>query len=247
MAYSWWLRDAAGARRRIRSGGVLIGRAIDCDIVVDDLTTSRHQAVVYLEDEVPMLASLGTTPMRLDGRAAVRPTALRDGVSIEIGSLALTVHGEIHERVPPRWLLAHDGVGLHSIATSRFTVGGSSDDDLLVEGLVPAAIVLEPDVGFVAVQAGVDGVHVAGRRLGAGELSSARAGGAIVLHGTTLRLLTGEAVDQGRPAMDFNPKSDRRRRSSRSSLAADALRWSGSTVGSRCTWPSAAATSWLRC
>jgi hypothetical protein len=194
---SWWLQDSAGARRRIRAGGVLIGRSTDCDIVLAEPQISRHHALVYLEGGVPKLVVLGTGDVRVQDQDVRDPRDLEAGERIDVGALQLSVVSGAQSGGPPKYLLQLIRGGAYSVQGPRFTIGGDAEDDLNLPTLPPHAITIEPHEGFLSVETSVSGIRVGGRELPPTELGSLRDGGTLKHGDTTLRVV---AVDSSASA-----------------------------------------------
>lgn len=218
----WWLSDRTGARCRVRSGGVLIGRSPDCDIVVMQPDVSRHQALVYCEGSGAKLVPLGAAPCTVDGVAAEAASELLDGSIVGVGELELTVHAEVRPEGASVWLVQLQGGGIYSVGTQRFTIGGSATDDLRVEGLAGGAVVLIPARDFLAVEALTQGVKVANRVLEPNDVGTARVGdfvkiGAVVLRvfpadigaAATVRRLPRDELGARRAELSFLPRGGR--------------------------------------
>src|SRR5438270_10206621 len=96
MLAQWWLSDGKGTRRRIDAGGVLLGRAPRCDVILADPKASRSQALVYLEGDEPWLLVLGKGKTRRNGELVARQAQLHAGDQLALPGLAC----EIVEAVP---------------------------------------------------------------------------------------------------------------------------------------------------
>ncbi len=192
-ALAWWLRDPTGTRREIGARGLLIGRASDCDIVVAEPEISRHQMLVHLESGEPRMVPLGAAPCLVDGKHVDTAQGLSEGSTLRIGELELSVIAEPKEGEGPRWLVQMVGGGLYSVAKDRFTIGGAPGDDLRTDALGETAVVLSPRDGFMAVEANVENVKVAGKVLEEGDVGSARVGDLVKAGGLALRVLAGDS------------------------------------------------------
>lgn len=192
-AVAWWLQDPTGTRREIGARGLLIGRASDCDIVVSQPDISRHQMLVHLESGDPRMVPLGAAPCLVDGKAVDAPISIAEGVTLRIGELELSVIAEPKEEDGPRWLVQMVGGGVYSVAKDRFTIGGGTGDDLRTDALAEGAVTLSPRDGFVAVEANVANVKVAGKVLEEGDVGTARVGDLVKAGGLALRVLAGDS------------------------------------------------------
>lgn len=127
---SAWLEAPTGERTCVSQSCVL-GRSKECQIVIDDEKVSRRHAMVHRQGEAEFwLVDLGSANgTRLNGRRLSRPTRLRNGDRIEVGSLlstfcqpgagsqaasdaASTINATVSElRQVSCWLLVADMVG----------------------------------------------------------------------------------------------------------------------------------------
>jgi len=87
---SAWL-DVDGRQVPIGSGGALIGRSSDCDIVIAAQEVSRRHARIVAEDGGwTLIDQNSTNGVRVNGRAVEGATRLRPGDVIEIATVELT-------------------------------------------------------------------------------------------------------------------------------------------------------------
>lgn len=126
-----WLEAPSSERTPVAQSCVL-GRSKECQIVIDDEKVSRRHAMVHRQGEAEFwLVDLGSANgTRLNGRRLSRPTRLRNGDRIEVGSrlfmfcqpgvgsqaasdaAASTVNATVSEmRQVECWLLVADMVG----------------------------------------------------------------------------------------------------------------------------------------
>ena len=71
----------------------LIGRAPGSDILLEDRTVSRQQAVVKLEDGIFVLEGVSETNVaKINGVAIDRPVPLSDGDTVQLGAIQITFH-----------------------------------------------------------------------------------------------------------------------------------------------------------
>jgi hypothetical protein len=136
-----WLRDAAGIRTPLTSGGLLLGRGSACGIVIDDPSVSRRHALLLAGAGIVQVLPLATSGIVVRGAPVHDIERLADGDAIEIGSARFAV--ELASDNAPAWLL---GVGdrRYPVERTGFTVGGSADDDLSVPGWPDHACTLHP-------------------------------------------------------------------------------------------------------
>jgi pSer/pThr/pTyr-binding forkhead associated (FHA) protein len=87
--------DGAAAKPRYDLSGVsfLIGRAPDCDIVINDQEASRHHArISRVGERYTIEDAQAANPTILNGRILTEPRPLHDGDVIVIGSVMLQVN-----------------------------------------------------------------------------------------------------------------------------------------------------------
>jgi hypothetical protein len=71
---------------------VTIGRATVCDLMLNDLSVSRHHAVLRRDGEQWLLVDLGSTNgTRLNGWRITRPVAVRPGDRVAFGSVKFCI------------------------------------------------------------------------------------------------------------------------------------------------------------
>ena len=145
-----WL-EQNGVRRQIGSGGVLIGRLGDCDVVLEDSRVSRHHALVRLGPAGPELLQLGRNPSKVNGELASGTVVLKQGDEISLpGKVLLVVHIERASRLRPmRWVVERENGSRYGVTSFPFSVGGGNDDNIHLAGLPPQAIKLRRAQGSV--------------------------------------------------------------------------------------------------
>src|SRR5215218_5988899 len=80
-----------GRTELVGSGGAVIGRSRDCDVVVDDVNVSRRHAEVRPSGASWIVRDLGSTNgVKVNGRLIEGPQSLRPGDVIELGTSRLT-------------------------------------------------------------------------------------------------------------------------------------------------------------
>jgi transglycosylase-like protein with SLT domain/FHA domain-containing protein len=76
-----------GEIRTVGRNGLVLGRDPSCDFVIDDARVSREHARIELRDGDGFVVDLGSrNGTRVNGREVSRPTALRDGDVVQLGS-----------------------------------------------------------------------------------------------------------------------------------------------------------------
>jgi hypothetical protein len=83
---------AEGKRMLVPSGGAVVGRSRDCDIVLADANVSRRHAEIRWDQNAGewTIADLGSTNgVRVGGRRITGPTSMGDGERIELGTVPI--------------------------------------------------------------------------------------------------------------------------------------------------------------
>jgi hypothetical protein len=166
MANACWLETPSGLRVPVGPGGVLIGRASDCELVVADPRASRRHALLRLSAEGPELVPFGSNPTLIDDREVSAPTALVGGERLRIADLVCTVVVGAGLAPADTWLLATATGERVPLPRGRTTAGGALSDALILPGLPPACATF--DVSDDAVRLVTDGGE--GRVLVAGDV-----------------------------------------------------------------------------
>lgn len=218
MSRSYWLAAPGGSRTRIRAGGVVIGRAPGCDLVIDAPAVSRVQAIVHLGADGATLAVLGQAAVNVNQRAVARACALTAGDSITIeGRRFDVVADDAGDRAPSMWMLRDGNGQLFGVARTPFAIGGEAGADLCVAGW-PAAVVRLLLADQLHVEA-VEPVQLGGDELEPGEIAAAPVGTVIAYRGATFTVVAGgldhvavTTSRQGPPdrvALEFLPRGGR--------------------------------------
>lgn len=215
---SYWLAVPGGPRSRIRAGGVLIGRAADCDIVIDDPSVSRLQAMVHLGPDGATLVVLGQAAMSVNGRASERsqPLAAGDEVGLAGRTLQVMVDGD-EEPPPSAWMLRDPGGQLFGVNRSPFVIGGVAEAGLCVAGWPPA--VLRCHLADALHVEAIEPIAVDDQPLEPGEIAVAPVGATIAHAGTVFTVAAGGPNQQAatverrgapeRVALEFLPRGGR--------------------------------------
>lgn len=131
----YWLVLTSGERFAITASGVMIGRSSRCDVVIDDGSASRRQAIVVDSDGGPVVVSLGRAPNLVNGVEVDREQLLRDGAELRMpGLVARIVSGMSGILTLPAWVVRTDGGARFGIARSPYVIGGSAAADLRITG-----------------------------------------------------------------------------------------------------------------
>jgi pSer/pThr/pTyr-binding forkhead associated (FHA) protein len=150
----WLVRDS-GARLRLPSRGLIFGRREDCDVVLEDPRASFHHALVVPTLRGVELIALGRNPTRVDGRRVERQALVRHGQSIELPGALFMVHAPFERRVHrtnPAWVLTHPDGHNYGIRQLPFSIGGSAEDDMAIEGWPPGVLCFYGVQGGMAVE-----------------------------------------------------------------------------------------------
>lgn len=84
-------------RREVDAPRYVVGRATECDLVIDNLGVSRQHAEIVLESGVPILKDMkSNNGTYVNGKRITRYN-LNDGDEIAIGKFAITFHQEAPE------------------------------------------------------------------------------------------------------------------------------------------------------
>lgn len=215
---SHWLAVPGGPRSRIRAGGVLIGRAADCDIVIDEPSVSRLQAMVHLAPDGASLVVLGQAAMTVNGRTCERNQLLVAGDAIELAGRRLQVVVDGDDEPPPSaWMLRDPGGQLFGVNRSPFVIGGVAEAGLCVAGWPPA--VLRCHLADALHVEAIEPIAVAGEPLAPGEIAVAPVGASIAYQGTEFAVVAGGPNQQAatverrgppqRVSLEFLPRGGR--------------------------------------
>jgi hypothetical protein len=186
----YWL-DGADGRVLLRRGSLLIGRSPDCDVVIPDATVSRHHALLRVTDGGVDLVPLGRTPVQVNGSPCGAMTPLREGDEVSVCGHTFRL---VVTAAPPgpepevAWAITRSGATHHRVKDGPFTVGGAADDDLFIEGWVPAALTFTVVQRSLVLEASVAGVRC-GHALEEGEVVTVLPGARITLGDQELRAL----------------------------------------------------------
>ena len=204
-AWTWWLRTEDGAAKRITPGGVLIGRSAHCDIVSRSEQASRRHALVYLSSDGPHVVPLGKSRPEVDGKPIDGDTQLDANARISMLDVVVDVTKEKGARVTPvagsaAWVIEGPGGGLFGIGESSYLVGGSPEDDLVVEGWPEGALCFRiREDGSLEVEPSRDAV-LNDAQLDAGAVRKVRPGDVITMDGARIKIVTGGEFASGTTA-----------------------------------------------
>lgn len=185
------LLETPTARVLLHGGSVLIGRSLDCDVVIADDRVSRHHALVRVTEDAAEVVPLGTHLLTLNGEKVDVPKLLRDGDTIDVAGHAFTLRSEaIADFTPPDpWFIERDPGVLVAVGAERFTVGSGGDDRLVIPGWEAAAVALEVVGDRLTLEVNADGVHVDGPTQ-PGDIVTLRSGSTVAAKGVSFRALS---------------------------------------------------------
>src|SRR4051812_7885413 len=84
-----------GRTEIIGSGGAVLGRSRDCDVVLDDANVSRHHAEIRPSGASWIIVDLGSTNgVKVNGRRIDGPQSLRPGDAVDLGTSHVTFEVE---------------------------------------------------------------------------------------------------------------------------------------------------------
>ncbi|MFL7807235.1 MAG: FHA domain-containing protein, partial [Anaerolineae bacterium] len=88
-----YLADPTGREHRLTGDSIVIGRAVENDIVITSKRVSREHALVRRDGWRVMLEDMGSTNGTfLNDERVLSPTALHDEDRIKVGDVVLTFH-----------------------------------------------------------------------------------------------------------------------------------------------------------
>lgn len=183
----------------------MVGRSPHCDVVLRSEQASRRQALVYLDSRGPRLVPLGSNPTVVNGAPVSEgELELNEGDLLELYGNNLEVAKQLGERSSPAagtpvWVLEGPAGGLFGMAHSPFLVGGSPEDDLLVEGWPGGALCFRARDGGLEVEVST-AAKVGEVELEPGETALLRRGQAISIGGSSVRVVTGGELASGSTA-----------------------------------------------
>jgi len=191
-AQTWWLRLPDGSKVRIAGAGVLIGRGLDCDVVLREPSASRQQALVHVTSEGPRVVAMGRAPTRV-GDEKVDNVALSEGDTIEVPGLTMAVEVELSEpeEVEPAWVMRVIGGSMFGVGETPLTLGGGASDDVHFDDLPPGALCFQSAQERLFVELGMEAVVGRNPRPHqAGEVLPLEPGTVIVVRGHRVQVLT---------------------------------------------------------
>ncbi len=184
----YWL-ETPGARLPLHAGGALLGRSVDCDVVIADERVSRHHAIVRVVED-----GIEVVPL---GGAVTRDGALVEGVArlIEGDAFGVFEHRFVLRSAPEppaepavMWFIERDRGVLVPLGDGRFTVGGGADDRLQLPTWEPGAVALERMGETLVAEVIVDDVTT-DRPRALGDVVTLASGATVTHRGVSIRVL----------------------------------------------------------
>lgn len=91
-SWRFWL-EHRGHRLELRSGENLVGRSVECQLVLDDLLVSREHASITVSEQGAWIADRGSANgVFVNGERVTAAQRLEDGDRIDIGQQELVLH-----------------------------------------------------------------------------------------------------------------------------------------------------------
>lgn len=88
-----FLTDPNGHEHRLHTQNAILGRAIECDVVITSKSVSRENTRIYKEGRRWFINDMGSTNgTYLNGERVINSLALLDGDSLKIGDVAFVFH-----------------------------------------------------------------------------------------------------------------------------------------------------------
>ena len=82
-----------GSRFLVGADGVTIGRSIESEVFLDDVTVSRHHAHISLKDSIFIVQDAGSLNGTYVNNASVKESSLATGDEIQIGKFHMLYFG----------------------------------------------------------------------------------------------------------------------------------------------------------
>lgn len=117
--------------RRDADGGIALGAA----------ATGAHVALLLPDRTGLRVLPLAADGVLVDGRPPTLSTSALHGDALTIADATFTVEMETDDETPCDWTIELGGRG-YRVRTTPFAVGGADEDDLVVPGMAPRALVL---------------------------------------------------------------------------------------------------------
>ena len=186
-----YLLETPTTRLQLNGGSALIGRSLDCDVVIADARVSRHHALVRVVEEGVELVPLGTHLLGLNGETPEAPRLLREGDVVSVAEHRFTLRSEaVAESTPADpWFIERDPGVLLAVGVERLTVGSGPTDRLVIPSWAPAAVALEVVGDRLTLEVNADEVEVDGPTH-PGDIVTLHSGAIVSARGVSFRALS---------------------------------------------------------
>jgi len=139
----FWLLFSDGSRRRVTDQGLLIGRAVTCDLVLSEPRASKRHALVCRGASGVEIHPLGRNTTMVNGREITGVRRLSNDDVVELPGARFRV---LRPRARPAdrgpvWLVRLGPI-LHRVPGRPFRVGGAPNDELQVPEWPTGALTL---------------------------------------------------------------------------------------------------------
>ncbi len=171
-----WLEDAQGRRTPVGRRGLIVGRNLGADLMLDDAAASRRAAFVYQDLEGLWLVRVGRSSVRVGSVEVEETQRLNHGDQIDFPGASFLVHAQQDEALyKARWVLRREAAPAElsdlprvaPLGQGPFTMGGGPGDSLQVAPWPPGLVRLVPsgDAWLATLGQGVsiDGIPVRAR------------------------------------------------------------------------------------
>ncbi len=148
-----WLEDETGKRIPIGPRGVIVGRSLASDVMLQDATASRRAAFIYRDLEGLWLVRVGRSSVRIEDAEVEDNQALQPGDSIQFPGASFVVHSDEDPALATAsWALRREAAPpdlaelprVIPLTDQPFSLGGSPDDDLRIPSWPPGLVRLDP-------------------------------------------------------------------------------------------------------
>ncbi len=188
MRERYWI-ESAGTRIPLDAGSVLLGRSIDCDVVLRDERVSRHHALVRVVEGGVEVVTLGARSVHVNGAPREGAVRMQEGDRLEVAGHAFELRRTGSRAEPDtHWFVERSAGVLVRVSNARLVLGGGADDDLVVPEWTPGVVALEAVGERLVLEVLADGVST-DRPLVAGEMIDLSGGDRIACGGAWLRIL----------------------------------------------------------
>ncbi len=178
-----WLITEGGAQLAVGPGGLILGRGVECDLVLGDPGASRRQALVRDLGDLLEVINLGRQPLSINGREVSGRATLEDGDTLALPGALLRVSVDHERRAYRQWLVSCGGAAF-GVGPGGLSVGGRADD-VCLEGLPAGAARFDTAAGELLVEVAIPAT-LDGEPLEPGELVAVDGGQVLALGGRAL-------------------------------------------------------------